>query len=84
MGYSRTYLASIVMTQAIVLSVAGFLVAWGIAELLYILTSYASEIPLMMNALRVWIVAGLGLMMSCVSGMLALRKLWKAEPASLF
>lgn len=84
MGYSRIYLASIVMTQAIVLSVLGFVVAWGIAEVLYSLTSYASGIPLLMNARRVWIVAGLGLMMSCLSGLLALRKLWKAEPASLF
>lgn len=84
MGYSRTYLAGIVMTQAIVLSVLGFVVAWGIAEVLYNVTSYASGIPLMMNAWRVGIVAGLGLLMSCVSGVLALRKLWKAEPASLF
>ncbi len=83
-GYSRTYLASIVMTQAIVLCVLGFAAAWGIAEVLYRVTYNFSGIPLMMNPFRVCLVALLGLVMSCGSGLLALRKLWKAEPASLF
>lgn len=84
MGYSRKYLASIVMTQAVTLCLCGFVVTWGAAELLYRATTYASGIPIAMNAPRVVIVLGLGLLMSCVSGLLALRKLWKAEPASLF
>ncbi len=84
MGYSRKYLASIVMTQAITLSVCGFLVAWVAAELLYGLTSTLSGIPVAMNPERVLNVLGMGLAMSCFSGLLALRKLWKAEPANLF
>lgn len=84
MGYSRKYLASIVMTQAITLSCCGFLVAWGAAELLYRLTSYLSGIPVAMNVERVVSVLAMGLAMSCCSGLLALRKLWKAEPANLF
>lgn len=83
-GYSRVYLAGLVMTQALVLCALGFAAAWGIAEILYRLTYGFSGIPLMMNPLRVVSVAGLGLVMSCVSGLLALRKLWQAEPASLF
>ncbi len=84
MGYSRLFLASIVMTQAIVLSLLGFGVAWGVAELLYRVTYRVSGIPLMMDPQRVLLVAALGLVMCCVSGLLALRKLWKAEPANLF
>jgi len=84
MGYSRLYLASIVLTQALVLCVLGFAAAWGVAELLYRLTYAVSGIPLLMDPLRVVLVAGLGIVMSLVSGLLALRKLWKAEPASLF
>ena len=83
-GYSRRYLASIVMTQAIVLSVLGFGVAWALAEILYRLTFAFSNIPLVMNPTRVLLVSLLGLLMCCFSGLLALRKLWKAEPASLF
>lgn len=84
MGYSRKYLASIVMTQAIALCFFGFLVAWGAGELLYRLTSQLSGIPIAMNLERVASVLAMGLAMSCCSGLLALRKLWKAEPASLF
>ena len=83
-GYSRRYLASIVMTQAVVLSGMGFLTAWGTAEVLYRLTYAFSNIPLMMDATRIFVVCMLGLLMCCFSGLLALRKLWKAEPASLF
>lgn len=84
MGYSRVYLASIVMTQAVVLSLLGFLSGWIAAELLYRLTYRLSGIPLLMDPSRIVLVAVLGLVMSCGSGLLALRKLWKAEPASLF
>lgn len=84
MGYSRTYLAGIVMTQAIVLCALGFLSAWGVAEVLYRVTSSFSGIPLTMDAFKIVLVGVLGLLMCCVSGLLALRKLWKAEPASLF
>lgn len=84
MGYSRLYLSSIVMTQAIVLSLFGFAASWIAAELLYRLTYSLTGIPLLMNPGRIGLVAGLGVLMSCVSGLLALRKLWKAEPASLF
>ena len=83
-GYSRLYLSSIVMTQAIVLSLLGFATAWVAAELLYRLTHRLSGIPLLMDSSRIALVAGLGILMSCISGLLALRKLWKAEPASLF
>lgn len=84
MGYSRKYLSSIVMTQAVVLCGLGFAAAWGVAEVLYRVTYAFSGIPLMMNPGRVVLVGVLGLLMCCISGLLALRKLWKAEPASLF
>lgn len=84
LGYSRKYLASIVMTQAAVLGACGFFAAWGAAEILYRVTSAFSSIPLLMEPTRVVAVCLLGLAMCCVSGLLALRKLWQAEPASLF
>ena len=84
MGYSRVYLASIVMTQAVMLSFLGFVSGWIAAELLYLLTTRLSGIPMLMEPSRIVLVAVLGLLMSCGSGLLALRKLWKAEPASLF
>lgn len=84
MGYSRRYLASIVMTQALTLCGLGLVAAWLAAEGLYRVTTTISAIPLTMSPERVGLVAVLGIVMCCVSGLLALRKLWKAEPANLF
>lgn len=84
MGYSRGYLSSIVMTQAITLSFIGFVASWAAAEVLYRMTSWASGIPIKMSLVTVCLVGVLGTLMCCCSGLLALRKLWKAEPASLF
>ncbi len=84
MGYSRAYLCSVVLTQAISLGVAGFLLAWGVSEILYRITEVASGIPIAMNMGRVLGVAVLGLIVCLSSGTLALSKIWKAEPASLF
>jgi putative ABC transport system permease protein len=83
-GYSRLFLARLVMTQAIVLALLGFIFAWILAEVFYRLATSFSGIPMAMDAPRVVIVFVLGLAMCCFSGLLALRKLWKAEPANLF
>ncbi|MBX3423504.1 MAG: FtsX-like permease family protein [Pirellulaceae bacterium] len=84
LGYSRFFLARIVMTQATLLAGLGFVLAWILAELLYRLATSFSGIPMAMDAQRVVMVLLLGLAMCCTSGLLALRKLWQAEPASLF
>lgn len=84
MGYSRKYLATMVMTQAMVLCALGFVSAWVAAEILYRVTTYISKIPLIMDPVTVILVGILGVVMCNVSGLLAMRKLWKAEPASLF
>jgi putative ABC transport system permease protein len=83
-GYSRLYLARQVMIQAVTLAVFGFVVAWIMAEVLYRITTAFSGIPMSMNSSRVLMVFALGFVMCCTSGLLALRKLWKAEPANLF
>lgn len=84
MGYSYRYLSSVVLTQAAALGVAGFLVAWIVSEGLYRATAALSGVPMAMNSGRVVGVALLGLAVCLLSGGLALRKLWKAEPANLF
>jgi putative ABC transport system permease protein len=77
-------LSSVVLTQAAALGVAGFLVAWIVSEGLYRATAALSGVPMAMNSGRVVGVALLGLAVCLLSGGLALRKLWKAEPANLF
>ncbi|MGN6545862.1 MAG: ABC transporter permease [Aureliella sp.] len=84
MGYSHRYLCSVVLTQATLLGLAGFLLAWGVSEVLYRVTESASGIPIAMTSNRIVGVALMGVAVCLFSGILALRKVWKAEPASLF
>jgi putative ABC transport system permease protein len=83
-GYSYRYLCTVVLTQAVALGMCGFFVSWGVSEILYRVTESASGIPISMNPARVLGVGLLGMIVCLVSGTLALRKLWKAEPANLF
>lgn len=83
-GYSRFFLARIVMLQAVLLACTGFVFAWFLAEIVYLITTRLSGIQLTMEPARIAIVFGLGFVMCCSSGLLALRQLWKAEPANLF
>ncbi|MFO1065250.1 MAG: ABC transporter permease [Pirellulales bacterium] len=84
MGYSHRYLCAVVLSQATALGIAGFAGAWLVSEILYRVTEQASGIPISMNMGRVVGVALLGLIVCAGGGTLALRKLWKAEPANLF
>lgn len=84
MGYSPSYLAQTVLQQAWLLSVAGYLPAFCTAMVLYQITSSLSGIPTFMTWERAFGVFGLSLLMCTLAGLLAVRKLLKAEPASLF
>jgi putative ABC transport system permease protein len=83
-GYSNRFLSWIVLQQAVLLAVLGFLPAVAISLALYALTSYVAELPIKMNAARLATVFALALAMCCVAGLVAIRKVRTAEPADLF
>jgi len=84
MGYSPFFLAASVLQQAWFLSLFGYLPAFVASMILYQITSSLSGIPTFMTWERAVGVFGLSLLMCTLAGLLAIRKLWKAEPASLF
>lgn len=84
MGYSGRYLASVVLQQAVVLAVMGFLPGLAISAILYSLTRFAARIPIDMTFGRVVFVLGLAVVMCTISGLGALRKVRSADPADLF
>jgi putative ABC transport system permease protein len=84
MGYSGNYLASVVLQQAVVLSLLGFLPGLAVSAALYALTRAAARIPMDMTLARVSFVLGLTVVMCTVSGLGALRKVRSADPADLF
>jgi putative ABC transport system permease protein len=83
-GYSGNYLASVVLQQAVVLAVLGFVPGLAVSAALYALTRAAARIPIDMTLSRVLFVFGLAVLMCTISGLGALRKVRSADPADLF
>ena len=84
MGFSNSFLSRLVLFQAWYLAMLSFVPAWFLAEILYRLTSWFAGIPISMTASRIVLVAIAGLVICTCSGFVALSKLRRAEPASLF
>jgi putative ABC transport system permease protein len=84
MGYSGWYLARVVLGQALMLAVAGYLPGWAISQTLYWATSESASIPMDLNwQLSLGILAA-SIVMCAVSGIASLRKVTAADPADLF
>jgi putative ABC transport system permease protein len=84
MGFSNSYLSNVVLFQAWYLALLSFIPAWVLAELLYRFTSWFAGIPISMTLPRIVMVAVAGFIICTCSGAIALSKLRRAEPASLF
>jgi putative ABC transport system permease protein len=84
MGYSNGYLGLTVLRQAMYLAIFSFVPALLIAFGLYAVTGWLANITMEMTVSRAVVVMLLTLVMCGISGTLALKKLWQAEPADLF
>lgn len=84
MGYGPYYFLRFVMLQSFYLSVFGFLPGWLISWLLYLWLAELTGLVMMLTAQRVLLVFCLTFLMCTISGALAVRKLWAADPATLF
>lgn len=84
MGFSDMRLLLIVIQQALILTVLGFVPGLTIAQTLYILTFRATMLPIEMTLGRALLVLGLTTAMCCGSAALAVRKLRSADPAEIF
>lgn len=84
-GFHNRFLMSIVLQEAIFLAIMGFIpgliISWGAYELILSLTNKA--IPMVMGPERVLLVLILALATCILSGLLSLRKLITADPASV-
>jgi putative ABC transport system permease protein len=84
MGYGPYYFLRFVMLQSFYLSIFGFLPGWFISVGLYEFLSEWTGLVMMLTPLRVLLVFFLTFLMCTISGALAVRKLWAADPATLF
>jgi putative ABC transport system permease protein len=83
-GYSPGYLSGVVLRQALVLAVLGYVPAFIAALGLYALGRREAKLMLAMTPLRAAGVLLLTIAMCSLSGLLALRKVKAADPADLF
>jgi putative ABC transport system permease protein len=84
MGYSDRYLFTIVLQEALILAILGFLPSMGIAIGLYQVAKVATLLPIVMKFDRAIFVLVLTIFMCIGSGAIAIRKLQAADPAELF
>lgn len=84
MGYTDNYLLGVLIQEALLLAILGFLPGFILSFGLYQVTYAATMLPIFMKmerAIQVWI---LTMIMCSVSGAIAMQKLRSADPADVF
>jgi putative ABC transport system permease protein len=84
MGYGSRYLTQVVLLQAVLLAIVGYIPSLVISYGLYHLLEALSGMPMIMTPGIMLLVLVLAIVMCVISGMAALRKLYQADPADLF
>jgi putative ABC transport system permease protein len=83
-GYDTSYLVRIVLEQAALSAIAGFVPAWLLCLAVYRVIGGLALIPLHMTAGLTLLGLGLTLGMCLISAALALRRVIAADPAEIF
>jgi putative ABC transport system permease protein len=84
MGYTHGYLRKVVLQEAVILAVLGYLPGMAIANLVFSKGAAATRLPLEMNTESALGVFALTVAMCAGSGLMALRKLRAVDPAEVF
>ena len=84
MGYKNSYLLVVVIEEALLLSIIGFIPSIAIAAGLYQLTAAATALPIVLPVSRAITVLIMTILMCSISGAIATRKLQSADPADIF
>jgi putative ABC transport system permease protein len=83
-GYTQNYLLTVILQEAFLLAVVGYLPGFGCALVLYNVARDATLLPIFMSYNRAIMVIMLTILMCFISGMIAIRKLSSADPADIF
>lgn len=84
MGYTNRYLVVVVLMEAAILALGGYLPGVGVCRWLYGLTAAATRLPMQLTVDRSVLILGMTLAMCWFSGLIAMRKLRGADPAEIF
>jgi putative ABC transport system permease protein len=84
MGYANRFLSGVVLQEAAILAVLGYLPGTLVTWLLYRVTADATRLPLELGSGRAVLVFALTLAMCGAAALIALRKVRAADPAEVF
>jgi putative ABC transport system permease protein len=84
MGFTNGYLLRVVYEQSAILTVFGFLPALALSIGLYKLIGSAVSMDMIMTPDRVAMVFILTVVMCAISGTIAMRRIFAADPAEVF
>ena len=84
MGYANRFVSGIVVQQAAILGLLGYIPGMIVVYFLYAKAAGATHLPLGITTERALTVLGMTLAMCAISALLALRKVRKLDPADVF
>ena len=84
MGYRNRFLAGVVLMEALILAVGGYVLGISLCSRLYGMAGSATNLPIQLSAGRSGLVLALTVLMCGMSGLVAMRKLRTADPAEIF
>lgn len=84
MGYSDRYLLGVLMQEALLLAVLGYIPGFLLAMGLFQIAYAATLLPIGMKLPRAILVLILTIVMCVISGVISMRKLQSADPADVF
>ena len=83
-GYSHNYFLAVILQEALILAVLGYLPGLAFTLFLYKQARAATLLPVFMTASRAIMVLVLTILMCFISGTIAVKKLKSADPAEIF
>ena len=83
-GYTNRYLVWVLLQEAFILSICGYIPGLLLSFILYKVSSDATLLPIAMSFDRAAFVLVLSLLMCSMSALIAMRKLRDADPADIF
>lgn len=83
-GYANQFLVKVVLQQAFLMSIIGYIPGFAFCMYLYSFVQDATRLPMIMTFSRALIIMILTIVMCSLAGLLAMNKLRSADPAELF
>lgn len=83
-GYTNRFLVKVVLQQAFLMSLIGYIPGFGFCMYLYNFVQDSTRLPMIMTVHRALMVMIMTIVMCSLAGLLAMNKLRSADPAELF